>query len=75
MGVKNAVDIGRQNFCRCSPGKIGLNFVTENFATFFTARKKFVAWNSLWEKSRQRVWGRSFTGFFFRDENAEIPQK
>ena len=30
-----------QAFCQISPGKIGLNFVTENFTTFFIPRQKF----------------------------------
>ena len=33
-------DFWWQSFCQFSPGKLGLNFVTENFATFFTARKE-----------------------------------
>ena len=28
------------NFCQTFPGKIGLNFVTENFTTFFTPRQE-----------------------------------
>ena len=39
MGVKNVVDFGWQIVCRFSPGKKGFKFVTENFTTFFTARK------------------------------------
>ena len=30
----------RQIFCQFSPGEIGFNFVTENFTTFFNARKE-----------------------------------
>ena len=33
------VDFWWQTFCLFSPGKIGLQFVTEIFITFFTARK------------------------------------
>ena len=40
FGVKNVVDLWCQIFCRFSPGKIDLQFVTENFTVFFTARKE-----------------------------------
>ena len=33
------VDFWWQIFCQFSPGKIGVKFDTENFTTFFTARK------------------------------------
>ena len=40
LGVKNVVDFRWQIFCRFSPGKMGLNIVTENFATFCTSLPK-----------------------------------
>ena len=58
-GVQNVVDFWWQIFCRISLGKIGFKFVTENFTTFFTARKEFVTWNSLWEHPRLKyAWHR-----------------
>ena len=40
LGVKDGVDSWWQIFCRFSPQKIGLKFVTANFTTFFTAIKE-----------------------------------
>ena len=34
------LDFWWQIFCRFSPGKRGVKFVTENFTTFFTSRKE-----------------------------------
>ena len=39
-GYPRLAALDYQIFCQFSPGKIGLKFVTENFTTFFTARKE-----------------------------------
>ena len=55
LGVTKMADFMWQIFCQFPPGKIGLKFVTENFTTFFTARKKLGTWNSLWEHPLQEI--------------------
>ena len=40
LGVTNVVDFWWQYFWQLSPGKIGLQFVTEDFTTFVTASKE-----------------------------------
>ena len=56
MGVKHVVDFRWSIFCHFASGNLGLKFVTENFTTFFTARNKFVTWNSLWEHPLPKKW-------------------
>ena len=48
---------GWQIFCQFSPGKIGLNFVTENLIRFFTSRKDICHLElTLGESLPNRVW-------------------
>ena len=68
LGVKHVVDFWWQIFSQFSPGKIGLTFVTENCTTFFTERKNFVTWNSLWEHPRLTYVARDY----FRNKGIEL---